>query len=85
MLAVNGCASLSPRARLLLPSSHPSASTARPEPTGNPDDTGELSHAEALSSPSLAPKPSHQQVFHHPNPRAQLLTTMVTREQSPGE
>lgn len=59
--------------------------TARAGPTGIPDHSGELSDTEALSSPSLGPKPSHQQVFHHPNPRAQSLMPMVTRQQSPGE
>lgn len=59
--------------------------TARAGPAGAPDPTGELSDTEALSSPSLGPKPGHQQVFHHPNPRAQPLMPMVTRQQSPGE
>lgn len=48
-----------PQAKALLPSS-----TARAGPPGIPGYTGELSDTEALSSPSLAPKRSHQQVLH---------------------
>lgn len=59
-----------PTGRDFCSSSHPFASTARAGPTGIPDHTGELSDTEALSSPSVTPQPSHQQVFHHPGPRA---------------
>lgn len=47
------------RAKALLPSF-----TARAGPAGIPGSTGELSDTEALSSPSLAPKRSHQQALH---------------------
>lgn len=85
MLTASGCTNLSLQAEASAPSSHPFASTARAGPTGSPDYTGELSDTEALSSHSISPQPSHQQVFHHPSPKAQLLMTMVTREPSPGE
>lgn len=48
-----------PRAKALRPSS-----TARAAPAGVPGYAGELSDTEALSSPSLAPERSHQQVLH---------------------
>jgi len=38
--------------------------TAGAGPAGIPGSTGELSDTEALSSPSLAPKRSHQQALH---------------------
>lgn len=65
--------------RLLLHHLTAVASTARVGPAGIPDNTRELSGTKALGSPSLVPNCSHQQVLHHPSPRAQLLMTMVTR------